>query len=530
VRKILSIVITLGLVLGLSLIAMPTAAWDCDPEEAVAEVVVYPDCACEEAVYNITFNTSASLTEGTHSVCIEFPAGTTIPASFLDGDILISRNGGTQYAVFGSEVTITGTTVCFLTPVDFDAGEITVEFSDGLENPCDPGDYSLWVWTSRAPDSVPIEGEYEIVPAFSSYGFLFDFNPTYPGVAVGFVPPFKACGQNDTTDEAIEAGFDTTYVTEFGGFVTNFTLYFMDFVEGCFAPCAAADFWLEIHSIPEGEEMHLVLNGTQYIFDVCNITKTVADYDATTDILLLDDEPMAASMTIFWPGALHFSSPGTYTIGLYVECPKTTCFPGGIIAEKVQSFVAHQDKDAAKIVIEEKWNLISLPLHPYDTSLTSLMAAWDLDDIAPFGVSELVSIHHFDQCADAWTVYGGGQTSLSTMEAGKSYWVRMVYPAGQYTLWVWGTAKPMPPEAPAVYTMCDGWNMFGFTSLLDSTSDVYLWNFGGAGEPPFPLIYKWNNTGTWTTSGWVRVDSGDAMAVGEGFWGYFALGGSIVPP
>jgi hypothetical protein len=379
---------------------------------------------------------------------------------------------------------------------------------------------------------VPIEGEYEIVPAFSSYGFSFDFGATYPGVAAGFVPPFKACGQNDTTDEAIEAGFDTTYVTEFGGFVTNFTLYFMDFVEGCFAPCAAADFWLEIHSIPEGEEMHLVLNGTQYIFDVCNITKTVADYDATTDILLLDDEPMDPAMTIVWPGALHFSSPGTYTIGLYVECPKTTCFPGGIIAEKVQSFVAHQDKDAAKILISEKWNLISLPLHPYDTSLSSLMAAWDLDEVAPTGVSEFVSIHHFDQCTDTWSVYGGGQTSLSTMEAGKSYWMRMTYPTGEwYELWVWGTARPMPPEAPAIYTMCDGWNMFGFTSLVDLPMTTYLWNFGGLGEPDYPLVYTWWNTGDWTTSGWYLMDPTipDWMLVGEGYWGYFLGGGTIVP-
>jgi hypothetical protein len=348
-------------------------------------------------------------------------------------------------------------------------------------------------------------------------------------VKLGFVPPFKACGQNDTTDEATEAGFDTTYIADWGGFVTNFTLIFMDFVEGCTAPCTEADLWLEIHSIPEDEEMHLVLGAANYTFDVFNITKTVADYDATTDILLDGAFAMSAAMLETWDGALHFSSPGTYTIGLYVECPKTTCFPGGLVAEKVQSFVAHQDKDAAKIIIEEKWNLISLPLHPYDTSLTSLMAAWDLDAGAPG--TDLVSIHHFDQCTDTWSVYGNGQTSLSTMEAGKSYWMRMIYPAPSYTLWVWGTARPMPPDAPAVYTMCDGWNMFGFTSLVDKNSDAYLWNFGGAGEPPYPLIYKWANTGTWTTSGWELVDPTvpDGMDVGEGFWGYFAAGGNIVP-
>jgi hypothetical protein len=118
------------------------------------------------------------------------------------------------------------------------------------------------------------------------------------------------------------------------------------------------------------------------------------------------------------------------------------------------------------------------------------------------------------------------------MEAGKSYWVRMIYPTGElYPLWVWGTARPMPPEAPAVYTMCEGWNMFGFTSLTDVTSGTYLWNFGGgAPELPYPLIYRWLNTGDWTTSGWQLVTpAGDMMYVGEGFWGYFPAGGTIVP-
>jgi hypothetical protein len=89
----------------------------------------------------------------------------------------------------------------------------------------------------------------------------------------------------------------------------------------------------------------------------------------------------------------------------------------------------------------------------------------------------------------------------------------------------------MPPEAPAIYTMCEGWNMFGFTSLVDLPMTTYLWNFGGAGEPDYPLVYTWVNTFDWTTSGWYLMDptTPDWMFVGEGFWGYFALGGTIVP-
>jgi len=538
VRKIFSIVITLGLVLGLSLIAMPAAAWDCTIGVPVADVVVDPDCACADAAYNISFNTSASLTEGVHSVCVEFPAGTTVPDEFGDDEVFISVDGGTQYAVFADEFTVTGTKVCFIVPVSFIAGEILVEFTEdaGLENPCTPDDYSLWVYTDRAPDSTPLEGEYEIVPAESVYGFLFDFSPTYPGVALGFVPPFRACGQNDTTEEAIEAGFNTTWGPDVGmqaGWYDQFALILTALIEGCDAPCTEAKVWMELVSIPDDEEIHLLLGGVNYTLDVCNITKTEGDFDASTDWYLNDALALAYNTTEIYSGLLHFSSPGTYTLGFYLECPDTTCTPGGIVASKVQDFVAHQDKDAAKIILEEKWNLISLPLVPFDTSLESLMAAWDLDQGAPG--SDLVSIHYFDQCTDTWSVYGNGQTSLSTMEAGKAYWVRMIYPTGQYTLWVWGTARPMPPEAPEVYTMCDGWNMFGFTSLLDMLAGDagvgYLWNFGVAGNPD-PLVYSWLNSGDWATAGWHLVDVttvAENMLVGQGFWGYFPTGGTIVP-
>jgi hypothetical protein len=538
VRKIFSIVITLGLVLGLSLIAMPAAAWDCVVGVPVADVVVDPDCACEEAAYNISFNTSASLTEGVHSVCIEFPAGTTIPDEFGEDTVFISVDGNPHVAVFPDEITVTGTTVCFIVPVSFDAGEILVEFTidAGLENPCDPDDYSLWVYTDRAPDSTPLEGEYTIVPAVASYAFLFDFNDTYPGILSGFVPPFRACGQPMGTEAQIEAGWITVNGSDISmpaGWYDEFNLNLVTAVPGCVPPCINGTVWFELTAIPDNEEIHLLLDGVNYTMDVCNITATVGKFDPSTDWKIDAALPLPISGVVAsWEGFLHFSSPGTYTLCFYVECPDAVCTPGGIVTTKCQDFVVHQDKDAAKIILEEKWNLISLPLEPFDTSIESLMAAWNLDLIAPAGVSELVSIHYFDQCTDTWSVYGNGQTSLSTMEAGKSYWVRMVYPAPQYTLWVFGTARPMPPQAPAIYTMCDGWNMFGFTSLVDQDMTDYLWNFGGAGEPDYPLVYTWwNPTGDWFDAQWYLMDptTPDWMLVGEGYWGYFPNGGTIVP-
>jgi hypothetical protein len=93
----------------------------------------------------------------------------------------------------------------------------------------------------------------------------------------------------------------------------------------------------------------------------------------------------------------------------------------------------------------------------------------------------------------------------------------------------------MPPAAPSAYTMCPGWNMFGFTSLtaqdVGSAGPVgYLWNLVGTANQP--LVYGWKNTGDWTTSGWEYHPFGNAdldMLSGQGFWGYFPAAGMIVP-
>ncbi|MCK4221994.1 MAG: hypothetical protein KAX25_03910, partial [Dehalococcoidia bacterium] len=159
------------------------------------EPAVGPNCACANAEYTIRFTTTASLTEGFNSITIAFPDGTTVPGTFADGDITI--NG---MDVFGSEVTVSGTTVTFLVPEDVDAGVVTqVTFTDdaGIKNPCTAGTYNLYVNTSRAPDATPVKSpDYDISPAISEYEFVVNFGNTYPGIAEDFVPPFKACGQD----------------------------------------------------------------------------------------------------------------------------------------------------------------------------------------------------------------------------------------------------------------------------------------------------------------------------------------------
>ncbi len=199
-----------------------------------------------------------------------------------------------------------------------------------------------------------------------------------------------------------------------------------------------------------------------------------------------------------------------------------------MLVQKCYDFKVHQWKDADKITLDEKWNLISLPLVPFDTDIDAILAA-----LPAAGHDDLVSIWYYDGCTDDWFVHGNGQTSLTTLEDGKGYWFRMKYPlAGTYTLWVFGTEKPMPPAGPAQYPVCLGWNMFGFTSMTSLHMDNvpaggYLWNWDAAVDP---VVYGWQQ-GDWMVQGWVlKTFATDSLDPGQGYWGAFPADGFIYVP
>ena len=529
-KKIISILLALGLVLSFSVMATPAAA-----KVSAVTVVTDPDCACVVAAYNITFTHEASLTEGVHCVCIKFPAGTTVPTTFEDGDILIDGK-----SVFGSEVTVSGTEVCFLPPEDYPSGgTLLVQFlaSAGIKNPCTAGKYRLEVYTCREPDSTPVlSAPYYIIPCYSSYTFLWDSGPTYPGIAKGFVPPMKACGQDYT------GAVPHYYIP--GAWMNAFNLTFMPYPEGCVAPCTVVDFYMSLVASPQFpcagvdpvSTVTLNLTGPGLTSFAWNLTYDMCTMTEPLEIKIGSISSLAANTTLPWEGLIHFDVVGEYTICFWAECPGGAggdiCAPTStedeILTEVCFDFDVHQWKDVGKIILDEKWNLISLPLVPFDTDIETLLGSLDGEAFDADFDSDLISIWHYDRCADEWFVYGNGQSSLTDMVDGKSYWVRMSYPmAGNYTWYVWGTARAMPPAAPSAYAMCPGWNMFGFTSLADDLFENYLWNLDTT--PNEPLVYGWDNTGDWLTSGWLIRNSGDNLFTGQGYWGAFPAAATIIP-
>jgi len=512
VRKIISILIALGLVLGLSVMATPVSA-----AVSAVSVSVAPNCAGAAAAYNVTFNISASLTEGVHSVCIEFPAGTTVPTSFATGKIKIQT-----LSVFGTEVTVTGQKVCFLVPSDvLVVNPIVVEFAAdaGLKNPLTPGaTYKVKVNTSRAPDSTPVESAaYTIAPAISAYGLEWDSNPTYPGIAVGFIPPFKACGQNGTG----------SYQMPSGAYQNAFNLTLAPTTVGCAAPCTAnVTMNVTLTAAPALSTVTLNLTGTPTWGGT--LTPAAPSYVISTSIELL------ASTTIEWAGLLHFDTVGTYQICFDVICPAgalicPACSSAATsVVHQCFDFKVYQWKDAAKITLQEKWNLISLPLVPLvgaSGNIADMVLSIPAADRA-----KILSIWSYDCTAKTFSTWGTGFTSLSTMADGKAYWVRVSYPlagCGNIAWWVFGTAKPMPPASPAQYSVCAGWNMVGFLGTTNLDPDLYLWNWDAVVDP---VVYGWTQ-GCWNVQGWSLINfASGSLVPGQGYWVAFPAAGYVYVP
>jgi hypothetical protein len=323
----------------------------------------------------------------------------------------------------------------------------------------------------------------------------------------------------------------------------------------CLPPCEEADIWLEVVNIPDGEEVHLILGSDNWTLDVCNITKTVGEFDSSTDILLEDDYTLAHNTTIVWDGALHFSSPGKdYELGLYYECPVTCC--GGGIVGGSQVFEVHQDKEAFKLTLCEKWNLFSLPLVPLvdPPTVEEYLASINFPDFGPYGPmfaqSVIGGIWHYDAFAAEWLHWapGADDNTLTELEDGKAYWLYVAYPLAEaahefwygvpgvmgtveccdeLVWWIWGTKKPVPPAAPSQYPVEAGWNMVGFTSVFNQQPDAYLWNWVATVDP---VVYGYTD-GCWDVQTWDLVGfHTENMIPGEGYWVAFPKAGTIFVP
>ena len=517
-RKIISILVALGLVLAFSAVAMPTAA-----QAPCATVTVTPACAGASATYNVTFNAPATLQPANDLLSFDFGAGTTF-GTFLAGDITV--NG---FNVDVTKVVKSGTHLEFPIPAAAGvilAGSPVEVIIKKVVNPGVAGTYTLGLdYKLVCCDPVDFCAvDYTIIPAASTYGFLWDSSMTYNGIALGFVPPFKVCGQ------------DTFPGVDIGGKWANYVNFILTpTLIGCAGPCASpVDLVLNVTAAPAGANVTLSFNGTIY-YPVVGTAMPIGN-----------PVTLGFNSTFNWSAAIHFDAVGDYELCLDAICPAGTptcpeCISGEtVVAHKCWDISVYQFKTATKIPLFRKWNLISLPLVPLEED----MPIEDVIAALPNADTLIKAIYYFDQCADDWSVWGNGQTSLATLEDGVSYWVKVEYshvnpllapglPVGG--LWVWGTPKPVPPNSPSAYPVCTGWNMVGLTGyglmapLATTLDGTYLWNW----QTPlgYGAIYGWDAT---TQMWWSLLPTGAQVLPnlqnGEGYWISFAHDGMIYPP
>jgi len=153
------------------------------------------------------------------------------------------------------------------------------------------------------------------------------------------------------------------------------------------------------------------------------------------------------------------------------------------------------------------WNLISLPLMPEDTSITSLLSSINSN-------YSIVWEYNASDTADHWKKYDPGVpfgNDLTNMEPGKGYWIMMT---SDKTLPISGTM----PESTDI-DLKTGWNLVGFNSPDSKSIVEALFSINGN----YSIVWAYNASDT--ADHWKKYDPGvpfgnDLINVepGRGYW------------
>ena len=550
-RKLMSILMALGVILGLTLAAAPVAAQApcvCPTAMSTFDIVdglgTPAFCAGATSDYDLGFVTPITLPitliAGADSLSVDFPSDTDLTNVLWTGVFI-----DTLPLDSAASLTISGQHLEAMIPVALwglmglgTGHNITV---NGVVNPSVGDTYCLYVdyVESCAPGNcAPVQfacEEYVVAPAVKDIGCHFDFGTAYAGIAEDYIPAFLA-----------------------GAAATPFNFILRDENGGCSDPCTAPSaFWFEVIACPAGETINFAFTGaagSPYIL-------TAADVAAGTkfDLMLAWPGWPAAPADLTIGCTIGFSSPGDYKLQFFVQCPMggcPLCSGPTTVTTCALSASAYQYMDSYKVLLDEKWNLVSLPLFPYDTSIASVLGS--MDDI-----SQLVSVWYFGQCEDPAPNAGVWHTEAYTaptftpgtmqIQAGKAYWIRNLH-AGEtgYTglnagFWVFGTHSIMPDSIGVdmgYFDVCEGWNMVGFKApwaggvvpvtqpdwLVGPPITGYLYNFntGVMDTVHYGMIYEWNPVpvpGDWTTS----LPGTATLNPGLGYWIAFDGDGQIYP-
>ena len=195
-KKIISILVALGLVLGLSMVAAPVAAQCTGTGVTACTVVVTPKVECENGTYNITFKATSGLGTG-EWISVKFPTTAVVTGA-------VAKVNGTAATVN----VVTGGEIHIVAPAAISAGSTVRVDVTNVSNPPD-GTYNLCVKTVW--DQCPCCASFTILPggylnpATATWGINSCKNVTFPIIWEGSTSIIAVNGLTSGTDFAVVA-------------------------------------------------------------------------------------------------------------------------------------------------------------------------------------------------------------------------------------------------------------------------------------------------------------------------------------
>ncbi len=264
--------------------------------------------------------------------------------------------------------------------------------------------------------------------------------------------------------------------------------------------------------------------GIPYSITVTAVSPIPADGISTSTITatVLDewerpvaDENVSFATTagIIWPTWELTNESGTATATLTASTTIENATVTATVVEKEEitdSTTVEFVSSTHDISLNVGWNLISLPLIPVNEDIGVVLAGLDID------TTNIEVVRAYIE--GTWNTYvpeAGG--TLTTMEDGRGYWVKMKAPA---MLTVRGFEQVTPGETPHAYQVYPGWNLIGFKGARSMTRADYL----GSVDSIIDVAYGFKHPG-----GYYPVASGDDLDPGLGYWIAVTREGTISP-
>jgi len=244
----------------------------------------------------------------------------------------------------------------------------------------------------------------------------------------------------------------------------------------------------------------IYINGTYSEVSVENVTSTT--------LKVLDNIPFTGNNSIAFSGALVLNL--TAYAGKAVNLTMCTIDYGANPSNSTTYILSIPKGQWYPIELQKDWNLISLPLVPANSSMTSVLSLL-------LKAGTLGSVWHYDAETKTWHSYApGAPPDLTTMVDGEGYFINVT---AYNVLIVQGTQQPLPPATPPVYHVVPGWNLIGYKEIVSENVSTYL------SGVDYIRVYSFDaSTQTYTV-----LQPNQNMVPGLGYWVAVKTEGWIYP-